>query len=183
MQVQINKSVLQIVQGDLTTHDTDAIVNAANTSLMGGGGVDGAIHRAGGSVILEECKQIVANQGQLPTGEAVITTAGNMPSKYVIHTVGPIYGESNSNESELLVNAYHNSLKLAADKKLTSISFPSISTGVYSYPLQEASKIALETVVNFLRKNEQIKLVKFVLFDDRTFAAYQNSLCELLGNF
>ena len=182
MQVQINKSVLQIVQGDLTTHDTDAIVNAANSSLMGGGGIDGAIHRAGGSAILGDCKQIVANQGQLQTGKAVITTAGNMPSKFVIHTVGLIYRGGTSNESELLANAYKNSLKLATDKKLESISFPSISTGVYSYPLQEASKIALGTVITFLRENEQVKLVRFVLFDDRNFAAYQNSLTNLLGN-
>lgn len=182
MQVQINRSVLQIVQGDLTTHSTDAIVNAANSSLMGGGGVDGAIHRAGGPTILEECKQIVAKKGHLPTGEAVLTTAGNMPSKYVIHTVGPVYRGGNLNEPALLENAYRNSLLLAAEKKLESISFPSISTGVYAYPLPEASKIALNTVIAFLRKNEQIKLVRFVLFDDRTFAAYQNNLNELLGN-
>lgn len=180
MQVQINKSILQIVQGDITTQDTDGLVNAANSSLMGGGGVDGAIHRAGGPEILAACKEIVARQGRLPTGEAVITTTGKMPAKFVIHTVGPVY-RGGSKEAELLKNAYFNSLSLAAEKKLTSLSFPSISTGVYGYPVAEAAKIAIGTVVKFLREKEQIKLVRFVLFDDRTFSAYQNALHELLS--
>ena len=182
MQVLINKSILQITQGDITTHKTDAIVNAANSSLLGGGGVDGAIHRAGGPTILEECKQLVAKKGKLPTGEAVLTTAGNMPSKFVIHTVGPIYRDGNNNEAELLANAYRNSLILADTKKLHSISFPSISTGVYAYPIDEAAGIALNTVIKFFRSIEQIKLVRFVLFDDRTFSVYQNTLNQLLSS-
>jgi len=181
MQVQINKSILQIIQGDITNQNTNAIVNAANSSLMGGGGVDGAIHRAGGSAILDDCKQIVAKQGKLPTGEAVITTAGNMPSKFVIHTVGPVYRGGNADEPKLLANAYQNSLTLAAEKKLESVSFPSISTGVFSYPLDDAANIALKTVIEFLRSNEQIKLVTFVLFDDRTFSTYQNMLNQLFN--
>ncbi len=180
MQVQINRSILQIVQGDITVQNTDGIVNAANSSLMGGGGVDGAIHRAGGPEILAECKKIVVKQGRLPTGEAVITTAGKMPSKYVIHTVGPVYC-GRGNEPQLLKNTYFHSLSLAVEKKLGSLSFPSISTGVYGYPVAEAAKIALRTVVEFLREIEQIKLVRFVLFDDRTFSAYQKVLNELLS--
>lgn len=176
MRIQINKSAIHVMQGDITHQNTDAIVNAANSSLMGGGGVDGAIHRAGGPEILEDCKQIVKDQGQLPTGEAVITTAGNMPSKHVIHTVGPVYNDGNSGEPQKLVNAYHNSLSLAADNKLETISFPSISTGVYGYPINDAAQVAIKTVVSFLRENTQIQLVRFVLFDDRTFAAYQNAL-------
>ncbi len=180
MQVRINKSVLEIVQGDITQQATDAVVNAANSSLMGGGGVDGAIHRAGGPAILEECKQIVKKIGRLPTGEAVITTAGRMPAKYVIHTVGPVYRGGKSGEPEKLANAYRNSLKLAAEKGLKSVSFPSISTGAYGYPVDEAARIALSTVMDFLRENDQIELVRFVLFDDRTFAAYQKALNQLL---
>ncbi len=181
MKVRINQSVLEIVQGDITQQATDAIVNAANSSLMGGGGVDGAIHRAGGPAILEECKQIVKKIGRLPTGEAVITTAGRMPAKYVIHTVGPVWHGGNRGEPELLANAYRNSLKLAAEKGLESVSFPSISTGAYGYPVEKAAPIALRTVMDFLRENPQIKLVRFVLFDDRTFRAYQDALNQLLA--
>ncbi len=182
MQVQINKSVLQIIQGDITTQNSDAIVNAANGSLLGGGGVDGAIHRAGGPAILAECKQIVAEQGRLPTGGAVITTAGNMPSKYVIHTVGPVYKDGNSNEAKQLTAAYQNCLILGSEKNLQSLSFPSISTGVYAYPVDEAAKIALNTVIEFSRQNDRIKSLRFVLFDDRTFSAYQNTLNRLLNS-
>jgi len=181
MKVRINQSVLEIVQGDITQQATDAVVNAANSSLMGGGGVDGAIHRAGGPAILEECKQIVKKIGRLPTGEAVITTAGKMPARYVIHTVGPIYHGGTSGEPELLANAYRNSLKLAAEKGLESVSFPSISTGAYGYPVAEAAEIALRTVADFLRKDTRVKLVRFVLFDDRTFRAYQDALNKMLA--
>ena len=181
MQVQIHKSVLQIVQGDITRQETAAIVNAANSSLLGGGGVDGAIHRAGGPAILAECTQIVAKQGRLPTGEAVITTAGKLPAKYVIHTVGPVYHNGSTGEPELLANAYRNSLKLAAANNLISISFPSISTGAFGYPVAAAAAIALQTVLDFLHENEAIQLVRFVLFDDRTFAVYQNKLNHILA--
>jgi O-acetyl-ADP-ribose deacetylase (regulator of RNase III) len=168
----INGARLSIVQGDITQQDTDAIVNAANSSLMGGGGVDGAIHRAGGPAILEECKQIVARQGRLPAGQAVITTAGNMKARHVIHTVGPIWRGGGGGEAELLASAYRESLKLAAEYGLSSISFPSISTGAYSYPLEEAAGIAVKTVASFLKESTSIKEVVFVLFDSRTFEAY-----------
>ena len=168
--------MLVIVQGDITRQTTDAIVNAANSSLMGGGGVDGAIHRAGGPSILEECRKIVASQGRLPAGKAVITTAGNMPARYVIHTVGPIWRGGASGEAGLLASAYRESLNLAAENHLTTISFPSISTGAYSYPLDEAARIALETVADFLREDTPIEEVVFVLFDSRTFEAYAAAL-------
>ena len=149
-EVIVNQARLAIIQGDITGQATDAIVNAANPGLMGGGGVDGAIHRAGGPSILEDCKQIVVRQGRLPTGRAVITTGGNLPAKHVIHTVGPIWHGGNKGEAALLESAYRESLKLAAGQKLASISFPSISTGVYGYPVAEAAKVAINTVASFL---------------------------------
>ena len=175
----INQAKLSITQGDITRQATDAIVNAANSSLMGGGGVDGAIHRAGGSAILDECKQIVSRQGHLPTGQAVITTAGNMKAKHVIHTVGPIWHGGNRGEAELLASAYRESLQLAAENNLTSISFPSISTGAYGYPVDEASRAAIKTVTSFLSEATSIREVVFVLFDSRTFDAYASALQEL----
>ncbi len=175
----INKARLSIIKGDITRQTTDAIVNAANRGLMGGGGVDGAIHRAGGPAILEACKQIVARQGSLPTGQAVITTAGNIKSKHVIHTVGPIWRGGNQEEPELLASAYRESLKLASENKLTSISFPSISTGAYGYPVDEASRIALKTVASFLSETSSIREVVFVLFDSRTFDVYASALREI----
>jgi O-acetyl-ADP-ribose deacetylase (regulator of RNase III) len=175
----VNKAKISVIQGDITRQTTDAIVNAANSSLMGGGGVDGAIHRAGGSAILEECIQIVAKQGHLPTGQAVITTAGNMKAKHIIHTVGPIWHGGTQNESALLASAYRESLKLAAVNKLASISFPSISTGAYGYPVEKAALIALKEVVAFLQKATSINEVVFVLFDERTFNAYKKALEEV----
>ncbi|MBA7616428.1 O-acetyl-ADP-ribose deacetylase [subsurface metagenome] len=175
----INQARLSIIQGDITRQTTDAIVNAANSSLMGGGGVDGAIHRAGGSTILEECKQIVSRQGRLPTGKAVITTAGNMKAKHVIHTVGPIWHGGSQGEAELLASAYRESLKLAAENNLSSISFPSISTGAYGYPVDEASRVALKTVTSFLSETTSIKEVVFVLFDVRILDAYASALQEI----
>jgi O-acetyl-ADP-ribose deacetylase (regulator of RNase III) len=177
----INESNLSIIQGDITVQTTDAIVNAANSGLMGGGGVDGAIHRAGGPAILEDCRKIVANQGRLPTGQAVITTAGNMPSKYVIHTVGPVWHGGTKGEPELLSSAYRESLKLAAANNLASVSFPSISTGVYGYPVDKASRVALKAVVSFLSETTSIKEVVFVLFDSRTFEAYSDTLWDMMG--
>ena len=154
------------LNGDITKQTTDAIVNAVNSSLMGGGGVDGAIHRAGGSTILEQCKQIVVKQGRLPTGKAVITTGGNLPAKYVIHTVRPYWQGGISNEAQVLASCYKESLKIAEAKKLSSISFPSISTGAYRYPFDQAAKVALETVISFLKEEAvSLKEVRLVLFD------------------
>jgi O-acetyl-ADP-ribose deacetylase (regulator of RNase III) len=178
--VTINQARLSIVQGDITRQATDAIVNAANSGLMGGGGVDGAIHRAGGPAILEECKQIVARQGRLPAGQAVITTGGNLAARYVIHTVGPIWQGGGKGEANLLASAYKESLKLAAEHNLSSISFPSISTGAYSYPLAEAARVATAAVVSFLRGEvTSVKEVVFVLFDSRTYEAYASALEEV----
>ncbi len=180
METIINGAKLSIIQEDITRQATDAIVNAANSSLMGGGGVDGAIHRAGGSAILEECKDIVAKQGRLPTGKAVITTGGKLKAKHVIHTVGPIWHGGNRNEAELLQSAYSECLKLAAENKLANISFPSISTGAYGYPVSEAAKIAEGTVVSFLKETAtSLKEVVFVLFDSRTYESYCSALQEI----
>jgi O-acetyl-ADP-ribose deacetylase (regulator of RNase III) len=180
-QARINQVVLSIVQGDITRQATDAIVNAANSSLMGGGGVDGAIHHTGGPAILEECKQIVASQGRLPTGQAVITTGGNLRAKHVIHTVGPVWHGGSRGEEELLASAYRESLRLAEEHNLSSVSFPSISTGAYGYPMEQASKVALKTVADFLRKGStSLKEVVFVLFDSRTFEAYSTALSDVI---
>src|SRR5437588_10141892 len=148
------QGLVSVVIGDITRQDVDAIVNAANSSLLGGGGVDGAIHRAGGPLILEECREIRRTRFPegLPTGEAVITTGGKLPALYVIHTVGPIYGEHRGKEAELLANCYHNLLTLAVEKNLTSIAFPAISTGVYGYPLAEAAEVASKTIETFLSR-------------------------------
>ena len=173
---------IDLIKGDITTLKVDAIVNAANSSLMGGGGVDGAIHRAGGPVILEECKLIVARQGECKTGEAVITTAGDLPSKYVIHTVGPVWRGGNHNEAELLANCYRNSLRLASEKQLTSIAFPNISTGVYGYPKEQAAKVAVEATRNYLESHpSNINSVTFVCFDDDNFALYSSILDERMS--
>jgi O-acetyl-ADP-ribose deacetylase (regulator of RNase III) len=178
---KVNQAKLSITQGDITRQTTDAIVNAANSGLMGGGGVDGAIHRAGGPAILEECKKIVSRQGRLPTGQAVITTAGNMKARYVIHTVGPIWQGGDQGESGLLASAYRESLKLAAENNLTSISFPSISTGAYGYPVDKAARIAIKEVISFLKQTTSIKEVVFVLFDARTLEAYADALWDIKG--
>jgi O-acetyl-ADP-ribose deacetylase (regulator of RNase III) len=179
-EVIVNQARLTIIQGDITRQATDAIVNAANPGLLGGGGVDGAIHRAGGPAILADCKQIIARQGRLPTGKAVITTGGNLPAKHVIHTVGPIWHSGNKGEAALLESAYRESLKLAAEHKLASIAFPSISTGVYGYPVAEAARVAINTVVSFLSgQGTPVKDVVFVLFDPATYQAYSSALEEL----
>ena len=181
LEATINQAKLIIMQGDITRQETDAIVNAANSGLMGGGGVDGAIHRAGGPRILEECRQIVATEGHLPTGNAVMTSGGSLKARFVIHTVGPIWYGGNRGEAELLGCAYHESLKLAAENRLASISFPSISTGAYGYPVDKAAKLALETVVSFLEKqSSSLTEVVFVLFDSRTFTAYVEALKKIV---
>ena len=145
---------IEVIKGDVTKIEVDAIVNAANSSLMGGGGVDGAIHRAGGPAILDECKKIVARQGGCKTGEAVITTAGKLPAKYVIHTVGPVWNGGNNNEREKLANCYFNSLTLAVENNCKTVAFPNISTGVYRFPKEEAAKISVESIQQFLSKND-----------------------------
>lgn len=165
--------MLKVVHGDITKIAVDAIVNAANNSLMGGGGVDGAIHRAGGPVIHEECMNIVRVQGGCPTGESVITKAGNLPAKYVIHTVGPVWYGGEQKEDELLSSAYISSLKLAAQNNVRSISFPNISTGVYNFPKERAAKIAVSAVTDFLQSNKAIEDVLFVCFDYDNFELYQ----------
>jgi len=172
MEVKIGKSTLAIVEGDITKEETDAIVNAANSGLRGGGGVDGAIHRAGGPSILEECRKI----GHCPTGQAVITTGGNLKAKHVIHTVGPVYSGGGRNEAGLLKSAYLESLKLASKKGLKSVSFPAISTGVYGYPLNEAARVALETAIDYLEEHQEIELVRFVLFGKPMFDVFAEQL-------
>jgi O-acetyl-ADP-ribose deacetylase (regulator of RNase III) len=168
MDVKIDQTTISVVQGDITKQANDAIVNAANSSLMGGGGVDGAIHRAGGPAILEECKKIVAGQGRLPTGQAVITTGGNLTAKHVIHTVGPIWGGGDKNEAALLASAYTESLRIAAENDLSSISFPSISTGAYRYPLEEAAEVAIKAIISFLKGGQSsLRQVAIVAFDTR----------------
>jgi O-acetyl-ADP-ribose deacetylase (regulator of RNase III) len=165
---------VSVVVGDITEQDTDAIVNAANASLMGGGGVDGAIHGTGGDEILAECKEIRRTRfpNGLPTGEAVITTGGKLPALYVIHTVGPIYGQHDGKDAELLANCYHNSLTLAVEKNLTSVAFPAISTGVFGYPQAEAAKVASKTIENFLSTDHQLQEVRLVFFQERDADAF-----------
>ena len=179
MEITVNKTKLSLIQADITQQDTDAIVNAANPSLMGGGGVDGAIHRAGGSIILEECKRIRAEKGPLPTGQAVITSGGNLKAHYVIHTVGPVWRSGNAQEPELLASAYRESLKLAVENNLTSLSFPSISTGAYGYPVEAAARVALQALIEFLKQDAFLQEVVFVLFDRRTYETYCRTLEEL----
>ena len=167
---------IKLLQGDITKIPIDAVVNAANSSLLGGGGVDGAIHRAGGPAILEACRAIVAKQGGCPTGEAVITTAGKLPAKFVIHTVGPIWSGGNKNEPEKLANCYRNSLKLAQENNCQSVAFPNISTGVYGYPKSEAAKVGVKETLAFLEKNAMPEVVTFVCFDEENLRLYEGML-------
>jgi len=160
---------ISLHKGDITKLSVDAIVNAANSSLMGGGGVDGAIHRAGGPAILEECRKIVARQGGCKSGEAVITTAGNLPAKFVIHTVGPVWRGGNKGEEELLAACYRNSLVLAGSHDCRSVSFPNISTGVYGFPKDRAAVIAAGTVIDFINSNDTPAEVVFVCFDEENY--------------
>lgn len=168
---------MKLKKGDITKLEVDAIVNAANTSLLGGGGVDGAIHRAGGPTILEECEGIRAKQGGCKVGEAVITTAGNLPAKFVIHTVGPVWNGGKHNEETLLASTYQSSLALALEHKLSSIAFPNISTGIYRFPKERAAEIAVSTVKEFLSVNNTEIEVTFVCFDDENYRIYD----EVIG--
>ena len=166
------KIKLEIHKGDITKQKVDAIVNAANTSLLGGGGVDGAIHRAAGKELLAECKTL----GGCKTGDAKITKGYNLPAKYVIHTVGPVWSGGNKNEDDLLANCYRNSLKLAGENGVKTIAFPAISTGVYHFPLERATNIAVNEVKKFLEKNKSIEKVLFVCFDEGTYKVYEEIL-------
>jgi O-acetyl-ADP-ribose deacetylase len=173
--VKVSASTLELVEGDITTQETEAIVNAANSSLLGGGGVDGAIHRAGGAQILEECRKI----GGCPTAEARITTGGRLRAKWVIHTVGPVYRDGRHGEADLLANAYRNSLRLVSERGIKTVAFPSISTGAYGYPLAEAARIALMTARDYLKAHPEIALVRFVLFGQSAYRTYEAALAEL----
>lgn len=175
MQLMIGECKLELVEGDITAQNTDAIVNAANTTLLGGGGVDGAIHRAGGPAILEECRKL----GGCKTGDAKITTGGRLKAGHVIHTVGPIWHGGKSGEPELLASCYRRSLEVALENGLTTVAFPSISTGAYRYPIEKAARVALATVIAFFKEHPQLKVVRFVLFGQEAFDVYGEALKEM----
>jgi O-acetyl-ADP-ribose deacetylase (regulator of RNase III) len=176
MGAKIGKAVLELLQGDITDQDTDAIVNAANRSLLGGGGVDGAIHRAAGPQLLAECRTL----GGCETGDAKITRGYKLKARHVIHTVGPIYHSAGKKAPELLTSCYRRSLEVASQNKLKSVACPSISTGAYGYPLEEAAPIALKTVVDYLKTHPDLQVVRFVLFGKEACQAYEKALQDLL---
>ena len=177
MQVQINNQTLELIEGDITAQKVDAIVNAANSQLAGGGGVDGAIHRKGGPTIMAETR--VKYSRGCPTGSAVISGAGNLDAKFVIHAVGPVWGGGNRGEAELLAGAYRRCLELAVQYECKSIAFPSLSTGAYRYPIDQAARVALGTVIDFLKEHGKPELVRFALFGHRSYNAYAQALEEL----
>lgn len=177
----VGKTRVEIVPGDITVEDVDAIVNAANSSLLGGGGVNGAIHRAGGPAIVAECKELVKRQGRLPPGKAVITTAGDMPARHVIHTLGPIYSRS-PEDPKTLVSCYTESLRVADEHGLRSVAFPAISCGVYGYPLGEAAEVSLGAVAGYAREVKTgVGIVRFVLFDPRAHEAFTRAADAFAG--
>lgn len=179
-EIRIGETDILIKLGDITKEEADAIVNAANSGLLGGGGVDGAIHRAGGPEILEECRQIRIRQGGCPTGEAVVTGAGKLKARYIIHTVGPVWQGGGKGEEELLRRAYRNSLKRAAERVLQTVAFPSISTGAYGYPVNLAAPAALAEIKRFLEEERHfLREIRFVLFNEKTYWAYQEVLKRL----
>jgi O-acetyl-ADP-ribose deacetylase (regulator of RNase III) len=177
------QSFLELVLGDITHETTDVIVNAANSSLFGGGGVDGAIHRAAGPLLLAECRKVRDRRGPLPAGQAIATTAANLKAKYVVHTVGPVWNGGWYNEPQILESCYHHSLEEANLKGCVSVSFPSISTGTYRYPVHLAARVALRAVVSMLHQPNSVTLVRFVLFDPDTHAAYAEAAEELVSLF
>ena len=180
MQRQFGDTAIELVQGDITKAEVDAIVNAANEKLIGGGGVDGAIRKAAGEKVVKECDAIRASQGGCPTGKAVITTGGNLSAKYIIHTVGPVWDGGSTGEPELLASCYKESLTLAVEYDVNSIAFPSISTGVYGYPTEKASTVALETIRDLVASDMSVPIfIQFVLFDDVTFSIYSTVLSDL----
>ncbi len=172
---KVGETELVVLKGDITKQETDAIVNAANSGLRGGGGVDGAIHRAGGPIIDEECREYVRKYGKLPPGRAMWTHGGSLPARYVIHTVGPIY-RSDEESAPILESAYRHSLHLAEELGVESVSFPAISTGVYGYPLFKAADVAVRTVVEYLKAGSKLKLVQLVCFSEDAFTAFRESL-------
>jgi O-acetyl-ADP-ribose deacetylase (regulator of RNase III) len=176
---KIHGTELRLTLGDITKQEVDAIVNAANSGLLGGGGVDGAIHRAAGPQLLAECKQILAATGRCPPGQAVITGGGNLPARYVIHTVGPIWHGGKRDEADILASAYTESLMLAESRGAKTVAFPSISTGAYSYPVADAASVAIGAVADYLGNGSKLSEVRFVLFDEHTFDAYQRVLDKL----
>ncbi len=175
MDIKVGNAMISLIQGDITREETDAIVNAANARLAGGAGVDGAIHEAGGPSIMAECRKI----GGCPTGRAVITTGGKLKARYVIHTVGPVYQGGARGEADLLKSAYLESLKLASARGLKSLAFPAISTGVYAYPVHEAARIALKTVMDYLEQHGGIERVRFVLFGRKMFDVFAEEMKKL----
>lgn len=178
MKVDINGNTLELIIGDITVQHTDAIVNAANGTLLGGGGVDGKIHQVAGGQLVEECQKIRQAElkgEELPIGEVIITAGYNLPAAYVIHTVGPIWQEKPDSDEELLANCYRNSLELAKERNISSITFPSISTGAYRYPIDQAAEIALQTIINFL-ENNQIGEVVLTLFSEEDYKVYKETL-------
>jgi O-acetyl-ADP-ribose deacetylase (regulator of RNase III) len=178
-----SKSTLELVTGDITDETTDAIVNAANSSLLGGGGVDGAIHQAAGPSLLTECKKIRDLRGPLPPGQAVTTSGAKLKARYVIHTVGPVWQGGKVNEPQILESCYCNSMEQANIKSCTSVSFPSISTGAFGYPVGPAAQIALRAIADLLHQPRSVKLVRFVLFDERSYKAYAAAAEELSRDF
>ncbi len=177
MRTEIGDSVLELVEGDITKQDVDAIVNAANSSLLGGGGVDGAIHRAAGAQLLEECRTL----GGCATGSAKITRGYRLKARHVIHAVGPVYHDGKHNEPTLLAGAYRTCLELASQNNCASVAFPAISTGVYGYPMEDAARIAFRTIIDYVRAHPEIKLVRYVLFGARALEAHQRVLEQVLA--
>ena len=180
MQKQFGRTKIELIQGDITKADVDTVVNAANKELIGGGGVDGAIRRAGGDDIEKECAAIRKRDGGCPTGKAVITTAGNLPAQYVIHTAGPVWQGGKTGEAALLASCYRESLRLAAENNVDSIAFPSISTGIYGYPTEKAATVALKTVCELVDSGAALpKHIQFILFDEATYSCYADALSAL----
>lgn len=180
MQKQIAQTTIELIQGDITKASVDAIVNAANKELVGGGGVDGAIRRAGGDAVVKACDAIWKRQGGCPTGTAVITTGGNLPAKHVIHTAGPVWQGGDAGESDLLASCYKECLKLASENDVHSVAFPSISTGVYGYPTDKAANVALQTIRDLTKSRTKIPTsIQFVLFDDATYNCYVEAISDL----
>jgi O-acetyl-ADP-ribose deacetylase (regulator of RNase III) len=177
MQVEINESTLELVEGDITREQVDVIVNAANSSLLGGGGVDGAIHRAAGPQLLAQCRTL----GGCETGSAKITRGYNLPAKFVIHAVGPVYRDGKHDEPAFLRGAYLACLELASEHKLSSIAFPAISTGIYGYPMEQAARVAFRTIIDYLGEHPEITLVRYVLYDGRALAVHERVLEQLLA--